>query len=225
MEESVEGLAARIGKLEAKVDQNTASLAKLTARLEDVVKATGETRGRRLEQNVEENLEMAFTGLYGRLLKSGSLIYRPLFTDRMSKPMIKAAALELGIDNTLDLLYELGCDLLAQMSLRKLEFLILVEVSVVMDVGPVRKALERSKLLRDSLAAVGNPTKVLPCVVGLNFQPEAILRAAETLVLPFVWADHKWERPEESPGDVEEDAIVFRNWLGEEVLPPGEGNG
>ncbi len=225
MEDSMEGLEARIGELEAKVDRNTATLAELTTKLEDVVEATGETRGRLLEQNVEENLEYAFTGLYGRLLKSGSLTYRPLFTDRMSKPMIKAAALELGVDGTLDLLYELGCDLLAQMSLRKLEFLILVEVSVVMDLGRVRKALERSKLLRDSLAAVGRPTKVLPCVVGQNFQPEAILRAAETFVLPLVWADQKWERPEEAPGDVEEDAIVFRNWLGEEVLPSSEKRG
>lgn len=56
------------------------------------------------------------------------------------------------------------------MSLCKLAFLILVEVSVIMDVGRVRKALERSKLLSNSLAAVGNPTKVLPCVVGQNFQ-------------------------------------------------------
>ncbi len=69
MEESVEGLAARIGKLEAKVDQNTARLAKLTARLEDVVEATGETRGHLLKQNIEENLGEAFTGLYGSLLK------------------------------------------------------------------------------------------------------------------------------------------------------------
>ena len=110
------------------------------------------------------------------------------------------------------------------MSLPKLEFLILVEVSVVIDLGRVRKAMERSKLLRDSLAAVGRPTKVLPCVVGQNFQPEAILRAAETFVLPLVWADHKWDRPEEALGDVEEDAIVFRTWLGEELLPSSEGN-
>ncbi len=56
------GLEERIGELEAKVEQNTASLAKLAARLEDVVEAPGETRGHLLEQNVEENLREAFTG-------------------------------------------------------------------------------------------------------------------------------------------------------------------
>ncbi len=47
-------------------------------------------------------------GLYGPLLKWTSLTYKPPFTDRMCKPMFKAAALGLGIDGTLDFLLRIG---------------------------------------------------------------------------------------------------------------------
>ncbi len=151
----------------------------------DLNRHTGSLRGDRLEE-VRQHLVAVFQWVYGSLFQAGDLSCRKLFRDRDAYGTALAAAQELGLQDQLDLAAELPCDLLARIRLPATDssFLV-VEAAVQMNQGRVRKAQAGAHRLAQALATAGHPESVLPCVVGEEFRPAALLQARlPTALLP-----------------------------------------
>ncbi len=153
----------------------------------DLNRHTGSLRGDRLEEEVRQHLVAVFQWVYGSLFQAGDLSCRELFRDRDAYGTALAAAQELGLQDQLDLAAELPCDLLARIRLPATDssFLVVVEAAVQMNQGRVRKAQAGAHRLAQALATAGHPESVLPCVVGEEFRPAALLQARlPTALLP-----------------------------------------
>ncbi len=187
----------------------------------DLNRHTGSLRGDRLEEVVRQHLVAVFQWVYGSLFQAGDLSYRELFRDRDAYGTALAAAQELGLQDQLDLAAELPCDLLARIQLPATDssFLVVVEAAVQMNQGRVRKAQAGAHRLAQALATAGHPESVLPCVVGEEFRPAALLQAVESRVLALQWHRQRWQEPRQADGTAFPNVAVLQARLPTALLP------